>query len=106
MPCFADAPMETEMKRRKGALRGLVLSAVALCVVGSGVLFGSHVLPPRVQEALAGGFFTNGVCTAGSAGTSTGTPAVTYCNNTNTYPLTGNEQIPADTLLSGGQSPQ
>lgn len=57
-------------------------------------------------EALAAGFFTNGVCTAGSVGTSTGTPAVTYCNNSNTYPLTGNEQLPADTLLSGGQSPQ
>ena len=60
----------------------------------------------RIVPAWAAGLFTNGVCTAGSNGTSTGTPAVTDCNNSNTYPLTGIEQVPADTELSGGQSPQ
>lgn len=44
--------------------------------------------------ALAAGFLTNGLPTAGGS------------QYPSTLPLTGNETIPADTNLSGGQSPQ
>ena len=89
------------MKRRKSAFWRGVLPAVAL--IAAGILWHPAT---RVIPAWAAGVFTNGVCVAGSSGVSTGSPAVTYCNNPNTYPLTGVEQLPADTQLSGGQSPQ
>lgn len=104
---FLSSPRNVSMKRLKSAFwRGFlpvaVLVAAALAGPGNGVVHQAFQAIP----AWAAGLFTNGVCTAGSTGVSTGTPAVTYCNNSNTYPLTGVEQIPADTELSGGQSPQ
>jgi len=95
-PAFQSPVENAQMKRRKSAFWRGVLPGAALAAV----------MALSGQMAQAAGTFTNGVCTAGSTGTSTGTPAVTYCNNSNTYPLTGNETIPADTQLSGGQSPQ
>ena len=88
------------MSRLRSAFWRAILPAMVLILAG----IGANEL--RVLPAWAAGFFTNGVCVAGSTGTSTGTPGVTFCNNSNTYPLTGNEQIPADTQLSGGQAPQ
>lgn len=78
------------MKVRKGAFwLKAVLPGVAICalVVGG-------------PSGRAAGVFTNGVCVAGSTGPQ---PS---CNNSNTLPLTGVEQLPADTELPGGQSPQ
>ena len=96
------------MKRLKSAFwRGFLPVAVLVAAALAGGPGGGIVHQAfQVVPAWAAGLFTNGVCTAGSIGTSTGTPAVTYCNNSNTYPLTGVEQVPADTELSGGQSPQ
>ncbi len=56
------------------------------------LLVGALVL--ATSAAVAGGFFTNGLPVAGQA------------PYTTTLPLTGVEQIPADTELSGGASPQ
>lgn len=94
------------MRRLRSAL-GRIAAAVAIVSAGLAVsMSGPGRELAGVPLAWAAGFFTNGVCVAGSTGVSTGTPGVTYCNNTNTYPLTGNEQIPADTELASGQSPQ
>lgn len=92
------------MSERKSAPWRKIAAGGALCAALVAGVWGGSI--ERATVAWAAGFFTNGVCTAGSTGTSTGSPAVTFCNNSNTYPLTGNEQVPADTELSGGQSPQ
>ena len=60
----------------------------------AGVALAVGVASMTVQPVLASGFFTNGVPTAGGSQYPT------------TFPLTGNEQIPADTELSNGQNPQ
>lgn len=67
---------------RNWSMKKLLLASAGMAILGGGPL------------ALAAGFLTNGLPSAG------GTQFPT------TIPLTGNETLPADTNLSGGASPQ
>ena len=59
----------------------------------AGVALVAALVSQVVSPALSAGFFTNGVPAAGGT------------QYPSTFPLTGNETVPADTNLTNGQNP-